>query len=130
MFPYVFYCIPMHQITIPVTDKQHSFLSRVAKENRRTLSQVIYLMLEHGECLGYECMSMGVKKTDDEISQEDKDQIALNDKIKKENPHVSYEKREELGYKHVCTHYSEEMYDKIFESIGDLVIDTSPLNEG
>ena len=90
----------------------------------------MYLILEHGECLGYECVSMSVKKTDDEISQEDKDQIALNDKIKKENPHISYEKREELGYKHVCTHYSEEMYDKIFESIGDLVIDTSPLNEG
>jgi len=120
----------MHQITIPVTDKQYSFLSRVAKENRRTLSQVIYLMLEAGQVLSYDTLTMNVDKTEDEISQEDKDQMALNDKIKKENSHVSYEKREELGYKHVCTHYSEEMYSKIFESIGDLVMDTSPLNEG
>ena len=78
----------MQQITIPVTDKQHSFLSRVAKENRRTLSQVIYLMIETGHCLGYECMSMNVDKTDDEISQEDKDQIALNKQIKKDHPEL------------------------------------------
>tara|TARA_R100001443_G_scaffold92220_1_gene98930 strand:+ start:141 stop:503 length:363 start_codon:yes stop_codon:yes gene_type:complete len=120
----------MQQITIPVTDKQHSFLSRVAKENRRTLSQVIYLMIETGHCLGYECMSMNVDKTDDEISQEDKDQIAINDKIKKEHPDHSYTKWEELGYKHVCTHYSQDMAEAVFRSIGDLVTDTSPLNEG
>ena len=120
----------MHKITIPVTDKQYSFLSRVAKENRRTLSQVIYLFLETGHCLGYECMSMNVDKTDDEISQQDKDQIAINDKIRKEHPDHSYSKWEELGYKHVCTHYSQDMAEAVFRSIGDLVTDTSPLNEG
>ena len=120
----------MHQITIPVTDKQYSFLSRVAKENRRTLSQVIYLFLETGHCLGHECMSMNVDKTDDEISQQDKDQIAINDKIRKEHPDHSYSKWEELGYKHVCTHYSQDMAEAVFRSIGDLVTDTSPLNEG
>ena len=129
MFTYVFYCILMQQITIPVTDKQHSFLSRVAKENRRTLSQVIYLFLETGHCLGYECMSMNVDKTDDEISQEDKDQIAINDKIKKEHPEYSDEWKEK-GYKYVCTCYDREMVSNLFESIGDLVVDTSPLNEG
>jgi|TARA_B100000902_G_C27275825_1_gene898806 hypothetical protein len=87
-------------------------------------------MIETGHCLGYECMSMNVDKTDDEISQEDKDQIAINDKIKKEHPNHSYTKWEELGYKHVCTHYSQDMAEAVFRSIGDLVTDTSPLNEG
>ena len=119
----------MHQITIPVTDKQHSFLSRVAKENRRSLSQLMYLILENGECLGYECISMSVKKTDDEISQEDKDQIALNKQIKKDHPEYSDE-WEKKGYKYVCTCYDREMVSNLFETIGDLVVDTSPLNEG
>ena len=119
----------MHQITIPVTDKQHSFLSRVAKENRRSLSQLMYLILEHGECLGYECVSMSVKKTDDEISQEDKDQIALNKQIKKDHPEYSDE-WEKKGYKYVRTCYDREMVSNLFETIGDLVVDTSPLNEG
>ena len=119
----------MQQITIPVTDKQYSFLSRVAKENRRTLSQLMYLILENGECLGYECVSMSVKKTDDEISQEDKDQIALNKQIKKDHPEYSDEWKEK-GYKYVCTCYDREMVSNLFESIGDLVIDTSPLIEG
>ena len=120
----------MQQITIPVTDKQHSFLSRVAKENRRTLSQIIYLCLETGLCLGYESVSMSVDKTEDEISQEDKDQIGLNKQIKNDYPNEPYTKWEELGYKHVCNHYSQDMAEAVFRSIGDLVTDTSPLNEG
>jgi len=120
----------MKQITIPVTDKQHCFLSRVAKENRRTLSQLMYLMLEQGECLGYECIvSMSVKKADDEISQEDKDQLALNKQIKKDHPE-NPDEWEKKGFKYVCTSCDREMVSNLFESIGDLSMDTSPLNEG
>ena len=37
---------------------------------------------------------------------------------------------EKKGYKYVCTCYDREMVSNLFESIGDLVVDTSPLNEG
>ena len=103
-------------------------MSRVAKENRRTLSQVIYLMLEAGRVLSYDTLTMNVDKTEDEISQEDKDQIALNKQIKKDHPEYSDE-WEKKGYKYVCTCYDREMVSNLFESIGDLVVDTSPLNE-
>ena len=72
---------------------------------------------------------MNVDKTDDEISQEDKDQIALNEQIKKDHPEYSDEWKEK-GYKYVCTCDDREMVSNLFETIGDLVVDTSPLNEG
>lgn len=128
----------MKTISINLTDYQHGYLERVARENRRKLSDIIYMMIETGgSCLSYKDLDCRVKKLESEKTEADSAQHELNSKLISDD-YEGYEnfwclpdeKKKELGYREVCLeHLSQDQFRKIFESIGDLVIDTSPLEE-
>ena len=118
----------MKTISIPLTDQQYSYLSRVGEENRRKLQDVIYLMLETGgQCCCYDTLDCAVKKLEEEISEEDKAQLKLNKKIEDENSGMCFNEKQKLGFKHVSKHFTEDEFREIFKSIGDLIIDPSPV---
>ena len=118
----------MKTISIPLTDKQYSYLSRVGEENRRKLQDVIYLMLETGgQCCCYDTLDCAVKKLEEEFSEEDKAQIKLNKKIEDENSDLCFNEKQKLGFKHVSKHFTEDEFREIFKSIGNLIIDPSPV---
>lgn len=128
----------MKTISINLTDYQHGYLKRIARENRRKLADIIYMMIETGgTCLAYEQLDCRVRKLESEKTEADLAQHKLNSKLISDSYegyesfwNLPEEKRKELGYRQVCLeHLSEDQYNKIFESIGDLVIDTSPLEE-
>ena len=101
-----------HSITIPLTDKQHDLFSRIAKEDRRKLNDLYRLIFACGLEFHWCEDSFSFKKRDDELTDEERKQIAKNDEIEKELQktdkriyELSDEEEKKLGYKEVYIYH-------------------------
>ena len=94
----------MKTISIQVSDKQHSLLTRLAAAEKRRLSDFNYLIFGQGLDMFFCERSVHVKKEPDEYTKEEKKQLAINKKVEKSKPRSDWENH---GWEHV----SDYMYN-------------------
>ena len=120
----------MKKIEISIPDKDYDLLTRIAKSEKRRLSDMNYLAYAEG--IGYLFCETDVtiKKLDSEFTEEEKNQIKLNEKLEKENDNfwqLSCEERKAKGFKHVKQYMSNHEYDSETKECSDGLI--KPLTE-
>jgi hypothetical protein len=91
-------------ISIKVSDKQHSLLTRIAASDHRRLNDLNYLIFENGLDMFFCERSVHVKKEPDEYTKEEKKQQAVNKEVEKSKPRSDWN---EHGWEHV----SDYMYN-------------------
>ncbi len=102
-----------HSISIPLTDKQHDLFRRIAKADRRKLDDLYRLIFACGLEFYWCEDTFSFKKRDDELTNEERKQIAKNKEIKKglrktegkELYELSDEEEKKLGYKEVYIYH-------------------------
>tara|TARA_R100000231_G_scaffold1859_1_gene3214 strand:+ start:334 stop:720 length:387 start_codon:yes stop_codon:yes gene_type:complete len=94
----------MKTISIQVSDKQYSLLTRIANSEQRRLSDFNYLIYGQGLDMFFCERSVHVKKEPDEYTKEEKKQQAINKKVEKSKPRSDWD---EHGWEHV----SDYMYN-------------------
>ena len=113
----------MDNLKIPVTKKQLSLLKRIAKADDRRLDDLINLVFSCGLSVYFCERSICVSKNDDEYTEEEIKQKALNDKLLKDNSKFHYQTKEEQeaqGYKYVDSTYDNYNRDNDFiEKLAD-----------
>ena len=113
----------MDYLKIPLTKKQISLLKRIAKADDRRLEDLINLVFSCGLSVYFCERSICVSKNDDEFTEDEIKQKALNDKLLKNNPKFHYQSQEEQkaqGYKYVDNTYDNYNRDDDFiEKLAD-----------
>ena len=94
----------MPTISIHVSDKHHSLLTRIAASDHRRLSDLNYLIYGNGLDMFFCERSVHVKKEPDEYTKEEKKQQAVNKKVEKSNERSEWDVH---GWEHV----SDYMYN-------------------
>lgn len=115
----------MKKITIDLTDKQHCLLSRIAKEDKRKLQDLIYLTISAGLGSVFCEREFHVEKTPDEYSEQDRKQLAKNEKLEKSKgwEELTWDQKREKGFKHVrdwlsnCNPDQKDFVGELSESI-------------
>ena len=110
----------MKKINIELTDKQHCLLTRIAKEERRKLDDLMYIVIADGLNSLFCERAIHIEKTPDEYSDADKKQLAKNEKLKKTKGWnaLDWEEKQAKGFKHVyslLTNFSQDEKDFISE---------------
>ena len=110
----------MKTINIELTDKQHCLLTRIAKEDRRKLRDLIYVVIADGLGSVFCERAVHVEKTPDEYSDADKKQLAKNEKLKKSKGWnaLNWDEKEAKGFEHVysyLTNFERDEKDFISE---------------
>ena len=118
-----FITLYMENLKIPVSQKQLSLLKRIAKADDRRLQDLINLVFSCGLSVYFCERSICVSKNDDEFTEDEIKQKALNDKLLKDNPKFHYQTKEEQelqGYKYVDNTYDNYNRDDDFiEKLAD-----------
>ena len=113
----------MKKLSIDVTEKQYYLLSRIAKSDDRRLQDLLYLIFSLGLSIYFCERSIYISKNDDEFTDEEKKQKALNEKLIKDTEkfhHLSEEEQKELGFKQVELGYSNYSRENDFiEKLAD-----------
>ena len=96
----------MKNLTIKLSDKDHDLLQRIAKADNRRLADLSHLIYGLGLRIYFSEAPVFVEMRDDEMPQDKRDQLAKNAELEKQDGwyRLSYEEREQQGFKHVCTH--------------------------
>ena len=94
----------MPTISIQVSDKHYSLLTRIAASDHRRLSDFNYLIYGNGLDMFFCEKSVHVKKEAHEYTKEEKKQQAINKKVEKSKPRSDWD---EHGWEHV----SDYMYN-------------------
>ena len=104
----------MKTISIQVSDKHHSLLTRIAAADHRRLSDFNYLIFGNGLDMFFCERSVHVKKEAYEYTKEEKKQQAVNKKVEKSTSRRDWE---EKGWEHVSDYmynYDKEDGEKDF----------------
>ena len=116
-------------ISFDLPDKDYNLLVGIAKDQKRRLSDLSYLLYARGLDSFFCETQVSVKKTDDDYTDEDREQIKKNEELKKTEgwDKLSYPQWEEKGYKHVCDYIHNHVYNKKEDKWEDPLIE--PLAE-
>tara|TARA_R100001224_G_scaffold110885_1_gene90032 strand:- start:349 stop:840 length:492 start_codon:yes stop_codon:yes gene_type:complete len=113
----------MKKLSIDVTEKQYYLLSRIAKSDDRRLQDLLYLIFGMGLSIYFCERSVYISKDDNEFTEEEKKQKALNEKLIKDTEkfhYLSEEKQKDLGFKQVELGYSNYSRENDFiEKLAD-----------
>ena len=99
----------MKKLTINVTEKQYYLLSRIAKSDDRRLQDLLYLIFGMGLSIYFCERSVYISKEENEFTEEEKKQKAINEKLIKDTEkfhYLSEEEQKKLGFKEVELSYS------------------------
>ena len=98
----------MKTITIDLTNKQHCMISRIAKGDKRKVSDLIYLALSRGFEYMYFETALHIEKADSDYTVKEKKQIAKNKKLEASKgwSDLDYDEKRKRGYEHVCSSMS------------------------
>ena len=122
----------MDYLKIPVTKRQLSLLKRIAKCDDRRLEDLINLVFSTGLSIYFCERSICISKNDNEYTEEEIKQKAINDKLLKDNTKFHYltaEEQKDLGYKYVDSSFDNYNRDDDFiEKLSD-EIKNNALNE-
>ena len=122
--------ITMKKIEITIPDKDYDLLTRIAKEQKRRLSDMHYLIYAEGLHFFFCETDVNIDKKDSEYTEEEKKQKVLNKKLEKDHDGFwkkEDEERKKLGYKPVRTYMSNHEYDHENDEYNDGLI--KPLAE-
>ena len=122
----------MEHLKTLVNKKQLSLLKRIAKSDDRRLDDLINLVFSTGLSIYFCERSICISKNEDEYTEAEIKQKAINDKLLKDNPKFHYltaEEQKEQGYKYVDNTYDNYNRDDDFiEKLSD-EIKNNALNE-
>jgi hypothetical protein len=94
----------MKTINIKLTDEQHCMIKRIAKGDKRKVSDLIYLALSRGFEYMYDETSLHIDKVESDYTDEEKKQIAKNKKLEATRGwnDLNFKEQKERGYDYVC----------------------------
>jgi hypothetical protein len=98
----------MKTINIELTDEQHCMLNRISEGDCRKVSDLIYLGLADG-LGGFYCEKpLTIKKVASDYTNQEKKQIAKNEKLQKQKGwnDLSWEEMRNKGFDHVSDYMS------------------------
>jgi len=106
----------MKTIIIDLTDKQHCMLSRIAKGDKRKVSDLIYLALSRGFEYMYFETALHIEKVDSDYTAKEKKQIAKNKKLEASKgwSDLDYDEKQKRGWEHVCSVMCNYPHDNDF----------------
>lgn len=94
----------MKKLIIELTDKQHCLLTRIAKGDKRKVTDLVYLALSSGFEYMYCETALHIDKVDSDYTDKEKKQIAKNEKLEatKGWSDLNYAEKQKRGWEHVC----------------------------
>ena len=106
----------MKTINIELTNEQHCMLTRIAKGDKRKVSDLIYLALSRGFEYMYDETPLHIDKVESDYTDKEKKQIAKNKKLEatKGWNDLNYEEQKKRGYDYVCKVMSNYPREKDF----------------
>ena len=121
--------ITMKKIEISIPDKDYDLLTRIAKSEKRRLSDMHYLLYSEGLHFFFCETSVMIKRLDSEFTEEEKKQIKINDNLEKITGWYKLDDKvqEEKGYKFVPRWLSNNQWNKETDKYDDTLI--KPLAE-
>ena len=98
----------MKKLTIELTDKQYCMIKRIAKGDKRKLSDLMYLALADGLYYLYSDVALTIEKIESDYTAKEKKQIAKNKKLEsaKDWDDLGWEERQKRGFDHVSAYMS------------------------
>jgi len=116
--------IIMKKIEITIPDKDYDLLTRIAKEQKRRLSDMHYLIYAEGLTFFFCETNILIKRLDSEFTEEEKKQNKINDKLEKIKGWYKLDEKvqEEKGYKFVPHWLSNNSWNKETEKYDDNLI--------
>ena len=102
------------EITIKVSDKDYDFIQRIAKSEKRKLSDFTQLVFAEGLDYFFCDDVVCFKKHDDEFTEEEKKQIKINDELRKQDGwyELDHEEKVVQGYKQVFEYWENHAYNQ------------------
>ena len=107
----------MDNLKIPVTKKQLYLFERIAKNDDRRLEDLVNLVFSTGLEIYFCERGICFDKDQDELTEDEKKQIKINEKLRNENKNfylLKDDEQKKLGYKKVETQYSNYSSNKSF----------------
>ncbi len=104
----------MKTISINLPDKEYDLIKKIAKEQKRKLSDLHYLLLAEGFRFMFSEECLCIDKTEEEFSEEEKKQLAINEKLEKTIEgfwKLEEEDWKEKGWKRVRKQWSNSHYE-------------------
>lgn len=95
----------MKKLIIELTDKQHCLLTRIAKGDKRKVSDLLYLALAEGFRFMYCETPLHIDKAESDYTEKEKKQIAKNKKLEatKGWKDLTFTEKQKRGFEHVCS---------------------------
>ncbi len=127
----------MKTLSIQLKDKQYDLLARIAKSERRKLSDLLYVLLGYGVSVQFCDQGVAIPKEASEYTEEEKQTIANNEALEATEGWMSLnlEERTKRGYEHVPTHLNnythgpQDFIEELSNSIMDLALEDNPTEE-
>tara|TARA_R100001086_G_scaffold189998_1_gene107578 strand:+ start:340 stop:732 length:393 start_codon:yes stop_codon:yes gene_type:complete len=113
------------EITIKVSDKDYDLIQRIAKEEKRKLSDFSYLLFAEGLKFFFCEEHICFKKHDDELTEEEHKQIKINDELRKQDGWYQLDFTEKVaqGFQQVKEWWENHFYNQETKEYEDNLIE-------
>ena len=113
------------EITIKVSDKDYDLIQRIAKQEKRKLSDFSYLLFAEGLKFFFCEEHICFRKHDDELTEEEHTQIKINDELRKHDGwyNLDFPEKASHGFKQVKEWWENHFYNKETEEYEDTLIE-------
>ena len=113
------------EITIKVSDKDYDLIQRIAKQEKRKLSDFSYLLFAEGLKFFFCEEHICFKKHDDELTEEEHKQIKINDELRKQDGwyNLDFPEKAAQGFKQVKEWWENHFYNQETKEYEDNLIE-------
>ena len=113
------------EITIKVSDKDYDLIQRIAKQEKRKLSDFSYLLFAEGLKFFFCEEHICFRKHDDELTEEEHKQIKINDELRKQEGFYDLDFTEKVaqGFKQVKEWWENHFYNQETKEYEDNLIE-------
>jgi len=111
----------MASLTIQLSDKDLNLLKRISESDDRRINDFVQLMFSRGLDYYYCDEMVSIKKTEEEYTQEERDQQSLNAELM--NKYSTHDERKEHGFKYVYCCISNHEKDDCSGGYKDMLIE-------
>ena len=113
------------KITIKVSDNDYDLIQRIAKEEKRRLSDFSNLLFAEGLKFFFCEQGICFKKRDDELTEEEKKQIKTNDELRKQDGwyNLDFPEKAAQGFKQVKEWWENHFYNQETKEYEDNLIE-------
>ena len=113
------------EITIKLSDKDYDLIQRIAKEEKRKLSDFSYLLFAEGLKFFFCEEHICFKKHDDELTEEEHKQIKINDELRKQDGwyNLEFSEKTAQGFVQVKEWWENSFYNQETKEYEDNLIE-------